>query len=165
MAYVSVTPGVGKNISVETVGGVEIQHFKALDGTVGSSTPIPGDGVKGWATYAADAISAYRKIAVGTSGDAASVKATPGYLRGWSIYSARGTIAYVKLHNTAGTPTAGASVFYVIPVYPGLPNVYTLPGRGIAFSVGIGITAVTGMAEANADALTANDMLIQLHYE
>jgi len=161
---VGVTTGTSKYMKSNSVSSVEIQIVALSGCTEGVFDPIPGDSIKGLATFDADAVSTYHVVTAATT-NAASVKASPGYLRGWSCFNASAGTIYVKLHNTAGTPTAGASVAYVIAVPPGFPVSRTLPGRGRQFSVGIGITVVTGITDASAVAVALSDAVIELEFE
>ena len=40
MSNINVTPGTGKTVSTETIGGVEYQQIKIIDGKVGSSSVL-----------------------------------------------------------------------------------------------------------------------------
>jgi hypothetical protein len=44
---VPITPGSGRNVAIDTVGGVEIQRIKLVSGAEDSSTGIPGDTNRG----------------------------------------------------------------------------------------------------------------------
>jgi hypothetical protein len=70
----------------------------------------------------------------------------------------------VKLHNTAGAPTAGTGVVMTIAIPAGsAANVEF--SNGIAFGTGIAFTTVTGIADANATAVGASDLAINLFYK
>jgi hypothetical protein len=97
------------------------------------------------------------------STNAASVKASAGQLFGWYIYNANAAARKVVFHNTAGTPTAGASVFFSVTI-PGGSAANVEFTNGIAFSTGIGITTVTGLADSDATAVALNDFLVNLFY-
>jgi hypothetical protein len=58
----------------------------------------------------------------------------------------------------AGTPTAGAAVARTIGIPPNGVASFFSEG-GITFSTGIGFTIVTGAADADATAVTANDVV------
>jgi hypothetical protein len=65
---------------------------------------------------------------------------------------------FVKFHNSATAPTAGAGVFLTVGIPPNGVAKIALEG-GIAFSAGIGITCVTGAADADATATGATDVV------
>lgn len=64
----------------------------------------------------------------------------------------------MKFHNQATSPTAGSGVFLSVGIPPNGTVDFRLEG-GIAFSTGIGITTVTGAADADATAVAANDIV------
>jgi len=103
-------------------------------------------------------------IVSAASTNTANVKASAGRLLGWSFVNTTASYQYVKLHNTAGTPTAGAGVVQTIAIPPnGVNNCPpTLPG--IAFTTGIGRSIVTGSADADATATTAGAVVGDLFF-
>jgi hypothetical protein len=96
--------------------------------------------------------------------NATNVKASAGQLYGWYIYNSNAAARKVAFHNSAGTPTAGASIFFAIVIPPtSAANVeYT---TGIAFGTGIAITTVTDLTDAGATAVAASDLIINLFYK
>lgn len=110
--------------------------------------------------------SGYDKYYVvsGASTNAANIKSTPGKVYGWYIFNANASARKVMFHNTSGTPTAGASTFFplVIPAGSGA-NVSYPPG--INFSSGIGITMVTGTADADATGVASGDLIVTIFYK
>jgi hypothetical protein len=95
--------------------------------------------------------------------NATNIKASAGQVFGWYIYNSNATARKVAFHNTAGSPTAGTSVFFsiVIPSNAGA-NVFT--ETGIAFSTGIAITTVTDLTDAGTTAVGASDLIINIFY-
>ncbi len=93
-----------------------------------------------------------------------NIKASAGQVFGWYIYNSNAAARKVAFHNTAGTPTAGASVFFslVIPPTSGA-NVFN--DTGIAFSTGIAISTVTGLADNDTAAVALNDLVINIFYK
>jgi len=98
------------------------------------------------------------------STNAANIKNTAGRVLGWSAANTTASYQYVKLHNSATAPTAGAGVFQTIAIPPnGVNNMPpTLPGIG--FSAGIGRTIVTGSADTDATATTAGAVVFDLFF-
>jgi hypothetical protein len=85
-------------------------------------------------------------------------------LYGWYIYNSNAAARKVAFHNTAGTPTAGASVSFSIVIPPtSAANVEFT--TGIAFATGIGITTVTDLTDAGTTAVAASDLIINLFYK
>jgi len=94
--------------------------------------------------------------AAGTN--ATIVKNTPGRLIGFCLGNNGAAAAYVKFHNQTTTPTAGTGVVQTIRIPAGGTVVGHFTG-GIAFSTGIGLTTVTGAADADATGVALNDIV------
>lgn len=109
-------------------------------------------------------VSAYHFVSA-ASDNAASVKASAGNLRGLHIYNNGAVPVFLKFHNTAGTPTAGASVARTFGIQAGTSCNLTFPGGGIAFATGIGITCVTGAADAGTGNTSASAVVGEIFYE
>ncbi len=101
-------------------------------------------------------------VAAGST-NATSVKASAGQVYAVTIFNAAAAPRYVKFHNTAGTPTAGASVVRTFGVQAGVTYHFTFP-NGLAFATGIAFTTVTGIADADTAAVTASDLVIDVAY-
>jgi hypothetical protein len=86
------------------------------------------------------------------------VKASAGRVLGWCLTNTAASIRYVKFHNQATSPTAGAGVVRTIGIPAGQTVALALLG-GIAFTTGIAITIVTGAADSDAVAVAANDVV------
>jgi hypothetical protein len=107
-------------------------------------------------------LSKFHLVSAATT-NATNVKASAGKLHGWYIYNSNAAARKVAFHNTAGTPTAGASVTDSIVIPPtSAANAFT--DIGIAFSTGIAITTVTDLTDAGTTAVAANDLVINLYY-
>ena len=128
--------------------------------SISAGTNLIGDvGVKPRTT---GGLTTYHLVS-GASTNAANIKASAGQLFGWYIYNSNAAARKVAFHNTAGTPTAGASVFFSI-VIPPTSGANVFGEIGIAFSTGIGITTVTGLADSDSTGVAANDLIINLFY-
>lgn len=108
-------------------------------------------------------LTTYHLVSAATT-NATNIKASAGQLFGWYIYNSNAAARKVAFHNTAGTPTAGASIYFtlMLPASSGA-NVFT--DTGIPFSTGIAITTVTGLADSDAVAVAANDLIINLWFK
>jgi hypothetical protein len=113
-------------------------------------------------TNATGAASKFHLVSAATT-NATSVKAAAGRLLGWRITNTNAAFRYVKLHNTATAPTAGAGVVETIGVPPNT-TVSGHVGVGSAFTTGIGITTVTGATDADNTAVGAADLIIDLYF-
>jgi hypothetical protein len=107
--------------------------------------------------------STFHLVSAATT-NATNIKASAGTVNGWYIYNSNANARKVAFHNTAGTPTAGASIFYSI-VIPGLAATNVSFPDGLAFSTGIAITTVTGLADSDATAVALNDLVINIFYK
>jgi len=131
-------------------------------GTAGQVLKTNGAGADpSWATMAAD-LSTFHLVSAGST-NATSVKASAGKLYGWWITNTNAAARKLAFHNTAGTPTAGASLLFSLLV-PGLGAANVLTGDPINFTTGIGITTTTGSADADAVAVASGDLVINLFY-
>jgi hypothetical protein len=102
-------------------------------------------------------------IVSAASTNATVVKATSGRVLGWCLANTNAAYRYVKLHNQTTAPTAGAGVVRTIALPPNNSVTFTIEG-GIAFTTGIGLTIVTGAADADATAVGLNDVVGDLFF-
>jgi len=98
------------------------------------------------------------------STNAANIKASAGRVTGWVIFNNADYPVYVKFYNTAGTPTPGTGVVYVIGVQSGTHANFS-DGDGLAFATGIGISITKGIADADATAVLAGDCVVNINYK
>lgn len=91
------------------------------------------------------------------------VKASGGRVLGWALANTTASWRYVKLHNQTTTPTAGTGVVRTISIPPNGLAQMKLEG-GIAFTTGIGLTTVTGSADADATAVAVGDVVGELFF-
>jgi hypothetical protein len=112
---------------------------------------------RGNATGAASSL----KVIAGPSTNATIVKAAAGRVIGWSLGNTSSGWRYVKLHNIATLPVAGTGVARVIAIPPGGLAQNAFDG-GIGFATGIGMTIVTGSADADATAVALGDVVGEL---
>jgi hypothetical protein len=102
-------------------------------------------------------------IVSAASTNATIVKNTPGRVLGWCLANTNAAYRYVKLHNQTTTPTAGTGVVRTIALPPNNSVTFTIEG-GIAFATGIGLTIVTGAADADTTAVGLNDVVGDLFF-
>lgn len=115
----------------------------------------------------------YRANATGAAGgahivsaattNATIVKGSAGRVVGWSLTNTNAAWRYVKLHNQTTTPTAGTGVVRTIGIPPNAVSNFMLEG-GIAFTTGIGLTTVTGSADADTNAVGVGDIVGDLFF-
>ena len=105
----------------------------------------------------------FHLVAAGTD-NATNVKASAGQVYGGLVFNKAATPRYLKFHNTAGVPTAGAGVVMTVAAQAGVLTPFAIPG-GAAFATGIGITMVTGIADNDTAAVTAADLVVDVFYK
>ena len=128
-----------------------------------AGTALIGDvGVQYRTTAAGLATTNTHFVAAGST-NATLVKNAAGKVFGWHFANTTAAWRYVKLHNSATAPTAGAGVVRTIGIPPNGVASFFSEG-GITFATGIGLTMVTGAADADATAVTANDIVGELFY-
>ena len=104
-----------------------------------------------------------RNLDVDESGD--NQVDTACKLYGYYVFNNAAAVRYLKLYNKATAPTVGTDTPVItIPLPPqAAANVSFV--QGIAFSLGLGVGATTGVADNNTGAPAANDVIINLFYK
>lgn len=140
--------------AISTTGYMSVKFDQTTLGTTNGVTQVPST-TGGLSTY---------HLVSAASTNATNIKASAGQVYGWYIFNANAAARKVAFHNSASTPTAGASVFYslVIPAGSGANVEFA---NGLAFSSGIGITTVTGTADSDATGVAAGDLIINIYYK
>lgn len=124
-----------------------------------AGTALIGDvGVQYRAT--ASGSSATHLVAAATT-NSTLVKNAAGKVLGWFFANTTAAWVYVKLHNQATAPTAGTGVVRTIGIPPNGVSSFFSEG-GITFTTGIGLTTVTGAADADATAVALNAIVGEL---
>jgi hypothetical protein len=98
------------------------------------------------------------------STNATNIKASAGKVTGWYVYNSNASARKVAFHNTAGTPTAGANIYFSI-VIPGLAAANVSFPNGIDFSTGIAITTVIELTDGGGTGVALNDLIINIYYK
>jgi len=105
-------------------------------------------------------------IAAGTN--ATSVKASAGQLYKIEITNNSANIGYLKIYNTAGTPTAGAGtpvIRLMCPASASGAGAVSSFDNGVAFATGIGFTFTGGIADADTTSVAASAFIANLYYK
>jgi hypothetical protein len=157
-AALPVTFPAAQQVSFPSAQAVTLATLPALT----AGTALAGDVAHQYRANATGAASRSHLVSAAST-NATSAKASAGRLLGWNITNTNAAIRYVKLHNIATAPTAGTGVVQTIGVPPTATVNYSLEG-GIAFATGIGFTTVTGSADADATAVGAGDLIIDLFF-
>ena len=112
--------------------------------------------------------SVFRSLDV-QNGTAANVKTTPGRLLGWYISNANAAAVFVKFYNKAAA-TVGTDTPYLTVRIPAASATNINFGGGSSYANSgipfdaLSIGAVTGVADANTTAPTANDIVANVFY-
>jgi hypothetical protein len=125
--------------------------------TLAAGSNLAGDVGQQYRANATGAASGTHLVSAATT-NATIVKGSPGRVIGWSLANTNAAWRYVKLHNQTTTPTAGTGVVRTIAIPPNNVNTFNIEG-GIAFATGIGLTTVTGAADADNAAVGLNDIV------
>jgi hypothetical protein len=131
-------------------------------GSLAAGTNLYGDVGLQVRANATGAASKFHLVSAGTT-NLTNVKNAAGRLLGWRVVNTNAAWRYVKLHNTAAAPTAGTGVVETIAVPPNGVNTGNIP-QGSAFTTGIGLSTVTGAADADTTAVGLNDLIIDLYF-
>lgn len=141
------------------VAGTEMQ----VDVVAALPTGTNTIGNVGTLPLTAGGCSMYHKVSAATD-NAANIKASAGQVYGITIYNNAGYPVYVKLHNTAGVPTAGAGVVRAFGCQAGTQTTYPIT-HGAAFGTGIGITIIKDITDAGTTATAASDCVVGVEYK
>jgi hypothetical protein len=96
---------------------------------------------------------------------ASAVKVGSGYVHGWHLYTTGSSERFVKFYDKATAPLVGVDTpKLTIGVKPNSPEDEYV-GEGIFFQFGIWISCVTGLADNNTSAPSANTQLAVVFYE
>jgi hypothetical protein len=125
----------------------------AADGTVATTATLSGT-VPSAETF---------HLVSAASTNPTSLKASAGIVYGWFVYNANASARKVAFHDTAGAPTAGANVLFAL-VLPPLSGANVSFPNGITFANGIAITTTTGLADADATAVAAADLVMNIWF-
>jgi hypothetical protein len=93
-----------------------------------------------------------------------NVKASAGRVFTVQVTNTNAAARKLAFHNTAGTPTAGASVLWSV-VVPATSQITVAVHAGVLFTTGIGISTVTETADSGTTAVGAGDLNINVFYE
>jgi hypothetical protein len=108
-----------------------------------------------------------KSVLIASGTNATSVKASAGQLYKVEITNNSANIAYLKIYNTAGTPTAGSGTPVIRLMVPGNASgagAFSTYTNGIAFATGIGFTFTGGIADADTTSVAASAFIVNLYY-
>lgn len=138
--------------------------------TLGAGQPVvfdvAGDGSSGYAGAAATlgvGLPYSYRAAASSNQDSQVVKNAPGQLYSMQLFNPSAAVRYVKVYNKATGPTSADTPVcrYMLPAGGGVSG--NLP-MGCIFSAGISFRITTGVADSDANAATADDVLVNFIY-
>ncbi len=154
---VPISMAAGLAASANNIGDVDVLTLPALPAGTNEIGKV------GLVPQTSGGLSTFHLVSAAST-NATNVKASAGQLFGYYIYNSNAAARKVVIHNTAGTPTAGAGVILAI-VIPGSSAANVEFTNGIAFATGIAITTVTGLADSDTTAVALNDLNINLMFK
>ncbi len=160
VAPVDVTAGLKVDLGADNDVTITSGTITTLTNPLAAGTNAIGN--VGLIPRASGGVSNSHLVAAGST-NATNVKASAGQLFAVTVYNAAAAARFVKFHNTAGTPTAGTGVVKTFGVQAGVAFRWA-SSIGVAFSTGIAFTTVTGIADADGNAVTASDLVIDVEY-
>jgi hypothetical protein len=110
-------------------------------------------------TPTANSGSLFAKIVSAASTNATTVKAAQGTILTISLTNTAATARYVKFHNIATLPVPGTTAVAFTVGIPANNTITVSNDVGVLFSAGIGYSITTGVAESDATATAANDVV------
>lgn len=108
----------------------------------------------------------HRRIATADV-NSVSLKGSAGTIAGGYVFNTSAATKYLKLYNKATAPTVGTDTpIMTLPIAPstGLLLAAAFDNFGLWFSTGIGYAITGAAADADATALTAGDVILNLIY-
>lgn len=104
------------------------------------------------------------KLQSAASTNATSVKATAGRVFGWTLTNTTASAKVVRLYNLAAAPTVGTSVpVYNIVIPPNATVSQSIP-VGLSHATGIAYSITGGLADLDATAVAANDVIGSIYW-
>lgn len=114
-------------------------------------------------TFSGSAAASVAQVISAASTNATSVKGSAGVLTSIAAANNFTSWRYLKLHNIATAPTAGAGVVATYGIPPGGSINVPFPS-GLSFSTGIGVTITGGIAAADTTAIGASEVAVSLAF-
>jgi hypothetical protein len=84
---------------------------------------------------------------------------------GYYLFNAAASVRYIKFYNKATAPTVGSDTpVMTYPLPAGAAANVAFP-NGVAFSLGIGVGATTGLADNSTGAPATSDVVVNVNYK
>lgn len=164
-------------------GAVSSSKVQANVAQINGVTPLMGNGVTGTGsqrvTIASDQTAFGINLTAGTTGgstpyhlisaatnNAQSVKATAGILYSYSAFNTSASLRYLKFYDKASAPSpASDTPILVIMLPPNNGGVVKSFPVGVQCSSGIAFAIVSGIADNDNTAISANDCVVNITFK
>lgn len=146
---ISLNPGSGGDtVAADDISSVKYQRVKLAAG---------GDGA-----VSNDGVTVYRKVAVGTSADAANIKNAAGVVYSITAVNVDSTDAYLHLYNTSSSPTVGTTTPHLTVPLLATGGATVNLTHGLKFDTGISIGIATTVGGSTG--VTADKVVVTIGY-
>lgn len=136
-------------IATDDIGGTHYQRVKRSLGRDGT---------------ASDAATAHRLLsAAAANQDSTVVKGSAGVLYGIAATNSNAAARYLKVYNKATGPTSADTPVFTFYL-PALGGISIPMPTGVDFSAGISLRMTTGVADNDANAVAANEIIASTIY-
>lgn len=148
----------------DTTNGVDVDVTRlpalaAGTNTIGNVIPVPNT---------SGGLSIGKLISAGST-NATSLKGSAGQVYSIYAHNTNAAVRYLKLYNKATSPTVGTDTPVITFPIPGNTAgngaVLDTGGMGIAFGTGIAYATTVGVADANASAVAADEIVLTILYK
>lgn len=136
------------------IGDVDIASIAAGSNLIGDVALQPRSTATGWDTF--------RTISLLST--AQTIKGSAGKLGGYFAFNATTSTIYIKIYNLTSVNPASDVPVLVFPLPAGSPGNVEW-ANGIAFSTGIMVRCVTGVADTNTTSPSANGCIFNAMYK
>jgi hypothetical protein len=164
--------GLTKNIDMESTADGDFRQPICIGGksVVAAIAEVVNtalaSGAYGLAIRRAPTGLPWHRLADGTSGDKASIKGTPGVVHHVSVFSNNPDYpVFVKFYDKASAPNPVSDTpVWVVGVQAGVPR-DVAPPASVAFSIGIAVAIVKGIAQNDNTSVAASDCIVNVFWE
>jgi hypothetical protein len=151
-------------------GSITVDGTVAVSGSVAVTGPLTDAQLRASAVPVTDGPVTSGGLSISSLVSAASTnatvaKASAGQLYGYSVFNAGDEPVYLKLYNQATTPTVGTDTPVVRLLVPAGSGANLHLDKGVAFATGIAFALTAGLADADATAVAAAEVLVNLFYK
>ncbi|BBC00198.1 hypothetical protein [Bradyrhizobium elkanii] len=165
-----VTPGSGKTVATDDIGGIHYQRAKMVWGADGTANDVDTAAGKPMPVQSLPQTSgglSRTRTLIPNNTTAIVVKSGAGQLYKIRATNNSATIAYIKIYDaTSATAGSGTPVDTImIPASTSGAGVVDTTDLGVSFSTGITYIVTTGIADNDTGAPAANAYVVSFYYK